>query len=164
MFFLANTTDQDDKISSSKDQKLVCSSSSWIKDLDIIISKPLIKGSVASSLVPPASSGHRDMHHISFLANPNHNATNHLPFMEIHESLRSSSSELHLEEEDLDIPWSELRLKGKIGAGIFFHRFSFSHFKVKWYSELPSFIKWMLTKSVSQVHLGLFTLLTGVAL
>ena len=68
----------------------------------MIISKPLVKCSVTSSPIPP--SGHTDIHYISFLANPKH-----LPFMEVRESsISKSSSELHPEEEDLDISWSEL--------------------------------------------------------
>jgi len=40
--------------------------------------------------------------------------------MELNQSIPSkSNNQLHLEEEDLDVPWSELLLKNKIGSGTF---------------------------------------------
>ncbi|KAJ6428838.1 hypothetical protein OIU84_020485 [Salix udensis] len=51
---------------------------------------------------------------------PKRAATNNLLFMEVNQSILSkSSNQLHLEEEDLIVPWDELLLKNKIGSGSF---------------------------------------------
>ncbi|XP_002530885.3 serine/threonine-protein kinase CTR1 [Ricinus communis] len=63
---------------------------------------------------------HRDPYSISVTSNPKPDATNNQLFLDANQSFVSrSSSELHLEEEDLDIPWSELVIKEKIGEGSF---------------------------------------------
>ncbi|KAF9676585.1 hypothetical protein SADUNF_Sadunf08G0017600 [Salix dunnii] len=51
------------------------------------------------------------------ISNPNRVATNNLLFVEVNQSILSTSSnQLHLEEEDLIVPWNELLLKNKIGS------------------------------------------------
>ncbi|KAG5239603.1 serine/threonine-protein kinase [Salix suchowensis] len=79
----------------------------------------------------PTSSNNRDTSSSSALpvrqkytdpviSNPNRAATNNLLFMEVNQSILSkSSNQLHLEEEDLIVPWDELLLKNKIGSGSF---------------------------------------------
>uniref|UniRef100_A0A6N2LPW4 non-specific serine/threonine protein kinase n=1 Tax=Salix viminalis TaxID=40686 RepID=A0A6N2LPW4_SALVM len=79
----------------------------------------------------PTSSNNRDTSSSSALpvrqkytdpviSNPKRAATNNLLFMEVNQSILSkSSNQLHLEEEDLIVPWDELLLKNKIGSGSF---------------------------------------------
>lgn len=56
---------------------------------------------------------------VSVFFNPKSDVSNYQLFLEANQSFASkSSSELHLDEDDLDIPWSELDLKEKIGEGI----------------------------------------------
>ncbi|KAF2318412.1 hypothetical protein GH714_006844 [Hevea brasiliensis] len=56
----------------------------------------------------------------SVFSNPKSDASNYQLFLQANKSfVNKSSSELHLEEDDLDIPWSELDLKEKIGEGSF---------------------------------------------
>ncbi|OAY38948.1 serine/threonine-protein kinase CTR1 isoform X2 [Manihot esculenta] len=57
---------------------------------------------------------------VSVFFNPKSDVSNYQLFLEANQSFASkSSSELHLDEDDLDIPWSELDLKEKIGEGSF---------------------------------------------
>ncbi|XP_061975812.1 serine/threonine-protein kinase CTR1-like isoform X2 [Populus nigra] len=56
-----------------------------------------------------------------------------------------SNNQLHLEEEDLDVPWSELLLKKKIGSGIFHLNFGRT-------SQLHDMVAIDISASPSPVH------------
>ncbi|KDP45024.1 hypothetical protein JCGZ_01524 [Jatropha curcas] len=92
------------------------------KDLYVVNSvsdsNSLMKGPIPlSPLLPP---GHMDTYSSSLFSNLKPDASNNQLFVEANQLIISkSSSELHLEEEDLEIPWSELDLKEKIGEGSF---------------------------------------------
>lgn len=99
------------------------------KDLQVLNSSSLFlilinsKNLVEEGSFPPScilTIGCRDVNLISIYFNPKTDTTNNLSFVWKNQSGKSKSSgELHLEEEDLDVPWNELVLKEKIGAGIF---------------------------------------------
>ncbi|CAK7325312.1 unnamed protein product [Dovyalis caffra] len=73
------------------------------------------KGSNAPSSVLPVRQKFTD----PVISNPKPVGTSNFSLVEINQSMVSkSSNQLHLEEEDLDVPWSELLLKKKIGSGI----------------------------------------------
>ncbi|XP_011032808.1 PREDICTED: serine/threonine-protein kinase CTR1-like isoform X2 [Populus euphratica] len=98
--------DEDDKFISrlSKDKKNLLPTSSNNRDT-----------SLSSSVLPV-----RQKYTDPVISNPKRVATNNLLFMELNQSIPSkSNNQLHLEEEDLVVPWSELLLKNKIGSGSF---------------------------------------------
>uniref|UniRef100_A0A3N7FIB5 non-specific serine/threonine protein kinase n=1 Tax=Populus trichocarpa TaxID=3694 RepID=A0A3N7FIB5_POPTR len=100
------TIDEDDKFISrlGKDKKNLLPTSSNNRDT-----------SLSSSVLPV-----RQKYTDPVVSNPKRVATNNLLFMELNQSIPSkSNNQLHLEEEDLDVPWSELLLKNKIGSGSF---------------------------------------------
>ncbi|KAI5578337.1 hypothetical protein BDE02_08G021400 [Populus trichocarpa] len=100
------TIDEDDKFISrlGKDKKNLLPTSSNNRD-----------ASLSSSVLPV-----RQKYTDPVVSNPKRVATNNLLFMELNQSIPSkSNNQLHLEEEDLDVPWSELLLKNKIGSGSF---------------------------------------------
>ncbi|KAB5544055.1 hypothetical protein DKX38_012167 [Salix brachista] len=97
--------DEDDKFISrlSKDKKNLLPTSSNNRD-------------TSSSSALPVRQKYTD----PVISNPKRAATNNLLFMEVNQSILSkSSNQLHLEEEDLIVPWDELLLKNKIGSGSF---------------------------------------------
>uniref|UniRef100_A0A2P2L5V9 non-specific serine/threonine protein kinase n=2 Tax=Rhizophora mucronata TaxID=61149 RepID=A0A2P2L5V9_RHIMU len=91
---------------------------SSIPQLDIINSKHLVRGQIMPS--PMLSTRHGHASPVSIFANPKHDRTDIMWSMEENKSVISnSSSELHLEDKDFDIQWSDLTLKEEIGAGSF---------------------------------------------
>lgn len=100
------TIDEDDKFISrlGKDKNNLLPTSSNNRDT-----------SLSSSVLPV-----RQKYTDPVISNPKRVATNNLLFMELNQSIPSkSNNQLRLEEEDLDVPWSELLLKNKIGSGSF---------------------------------------------
>ncbi|KAL3642663.1 copper transport protein ctr1 [Castilleja foliolosa] len=104
---------------------------SWIKvhGKDQLLSRPsnaqnvvssanMLKGSIPLKFIPPI--GHKEAHpHISLL-DPRINISKDMRFGEGGQSVASrATSEFTFEVDDLNIPWSDLVLKERIGAGSF---------------------------------------------
>ncbi|PNT18311.1 hypothetical protein POPTR_010G234700v4 [Populus trichocarpa] len=84
--------------------------------LNVVKTKNFVEGPNVPSSILPVKKKHTD----PVISNPKPVATNNLLFMEINQTILSkSNNQLHLEEEDFDVPWSELLLKKKIGSGSF---------------------------------------------
>ncbi|KAF8403220.1 hypothetical protein HHK36_011319 [Tetracentron sinense] len=82
-----------------------------------ISSKNLVKDPIPLKHIPP--NGHRNVQSILAFSDPRPDTTKDPRFIEGNSLVLSiSSSELSLDVEDLDISWSDLVLKEKIGAGI----------------------------------------------
>ncbi|GFQ00099.1 serine/threonine-protein kinase ctr1 [Phtheirospermum japonicum] len=115
--------------SSSNREEIV--TNSWIKvhGKDQLLSRPsnaqnvissanMLKGSIPLKLIPPI--GHKEVQpHISLL-DPRINTSKDARFGEGGQSVASrATSEFTFEVDDLNIPWSDLVLKERIGAGSF---------------------------------------------
>ncbi|XP_011024257.1 PREDICTED: serine/threonine-protein kinase CTR1-like isoform X1 [Populus euphratica] len=84
--------------------------------LNVVKMKNFVEGPNVPSSILPVKKKHTD----PVISNPKPVATDNLLLMEINQTILSkSNNQLHLKEEDLDVPWSELLLKKKIGSGSF---------------------------------------------
>ncbi|KAJ6900766.1 hypothetical protein NC652_026769 [Populus alba x Populus x berolinensis] len=84
--------------------------------LNVVNMKNFVEGPNVPSSILPVKKKHTD----PVISNPKPVTSNNLLFMEINQTILSkSNNQLHLEEDDLDVPWSELLLKKKIGSGSF---------------------------------------------
>ncbi|KAH8497436.1 hypothetical protein H0E87_019920 [Populus deltoides] len=110
--------------------------------LNVVKTKNFVEGPNVPSSILPVKKKHTD----PVISNPKPVATNNLLFMEINQTILSkSNNQLHLEEEDLDVPWSELLLKKKIGSGIFHLNFGRT-------SQLHDMVAIDISASPSRVH------------
>jgi len=110
--------------------------------LNVVKTKNFVEGPNVPSSILPVKKKHTD----PVISNPKPVATNNLLFMEINQTILSkSNNQLHLEEEDLDVPWSELLLKKKIGSGIFQLNFGRT-------SQLHDMVAIDISASPSRVH------------
>ncbi|KAL6574944.1 copper transport protein ctr1 [Orobanche minor] len=84
---------------------------------NVVSSGNMLKGSIPLKLIPPI--GHNSVQpHISLL-DPKINRSKDMRFGEGGQSIAFKTSEYTFEVDDLNIPWSELVLKERIGAGSF---------------------------------------------
>ncbi|KAL3628365.1 copper transport protein ctr1 [Castilleja foliolosa] len=103
---------------------------SWIKvhGKDQLLSRPnaqnvlssanMLKSSIPLNLIPPI--GHKEVHPHIFLLDPRINTSKDTRFGEGGQSVASrATSEFTFEVDDLNIPWSDMVLKERIGAGSF---------------------------------------------
>lgn len=82
---------------------------------NVVSSGNMLKGSIPLKLIPPI--GHNSVQpHISLL-DPRINRSKDIRFGEGGQSIASKTSEYTFEVDDLNIPWSDLVLKERIGAG-----------------------------------------------
>ncbi|KAJ6892567.1 hypothetical protein NC651_025693 [Populus alba x Populus x berolinensis] len=110
--------------------------------LNVVNTKNFVEGPNVPSSILPVKKKHTD----PVISNPKPVTTNNLLFMEINQTILSkSNNQLHLEEEDLDVPWSELLLKKKIGSGIFHLNFGRT-------SQLHDMVAIDISASPSRVH------------
>ncbi|KAL8039661.1 hypothetical protein ABFX02_10G050500 [Erythranthe guttata] len=84
---------------------------------DVISSTNLVKGSIPLKLIPPT--GNHAIHPLISLLNPRVVTNNDMMFGEGGQLVSSRRSEFTFDVDDLNIPWSDLVLKEKIGAGSF---------------------------------------------
>ncbi|CAI0410676.1 unnamed protein product [Linum tenue] len=82
----------------------------------VINSRNVDKGGIQSSHL--LMTGHQDVHPVSVFSNNIPGTSDHKWYMES-KQMKHSSNDLHLEDEDLDIRWSELVVREKIGEGSF---------------------------------------------
>ncbi|KAI3471857.1 hypothetical protein Pfo_028510 [Paulownia fortunei] len=84
---------------------------------DIISSTDIVKGSIPLKLIPPI--GHKDVHPLISQLDPRVNTSKDTRFGEGGQLVPSKTSEFTFDIDDLNIPWSDLVLKERIGAGSF---------------------------------------------
>ncbi|XAR52284.1 Non-specific serine/threonine protein kinase, partial [Bertholletia excelsa] len=90
---------------------------SFDPSLNVGSSTNLVKGSIPGQIPP---SGYQEVQPIIACSDPRPDEAHNLRLKESnHMVTRQSSHEFSLEDEDLDIPWSELVLREKIGSGSF---------------------------------------------
>ncbi|XP_061975815.1 serine/threonine-protein kinase CTR1-like isoform X5 [Populus nigra] len=114
--------------------------------LNVVKTENFVEGPNEGPNVPSSILPVKKKHTDPVISNPKPVATNNLLFMEINQTIPSkSNNQLHLEEEDLDVPWSELLLKKKIGSGIFHLNFGRT-------SQLHDMVAIDISASPSPVH------------
>lgn len=84
---------------------------------EVVGSTNMVKHSIPLKLLPPA--GHTNSQSIVSFLDPRMDTSKNARFGEGCQSVPSQSSEYTFEVDDLNIPWSDLVLKEKIGAGSF---------------------------------------------
>lgn len=85
---------------------------------EVINSKNIVKHSVPLNLIPPI--GHENAQSIISLLDPRVNTSKDTRFGEGGQLFPSNSSGFTFDVDDLNIPWSDLEIKDRIGAGIIF--------------------------------------------
>ncbi|KAK6140084.1 hypothetical protein DH2020_026082 [Rehmannia glutinosa] len=84
---------------------------------NVVSSANMIKGSIPLKLIPPI--GHKEVQPLISLLDPRINTSKGTMFGEGGQSVPSKTREYTFEVDDLNIPWSDLVLKERIGAGSF---------------------------------------------
>ncbi|KAL0410053.1 UNVERIFIED_CONTAM: Serine/threonine-protein kinase CTR1 [Sesamum latifolium] len=84
---------------------------------DVLSSMNVVEGSIPLNLIPPF--GHKDVQPLIPPLDPILHTTRHMRFDERGRLVPSKTSEFTFEVDDLNIPWSDLVLKERIGAGSF---------------------------------------------
>ncbi|KAL0309584.1 UNVERIFIED_CONTAM: Serine/threonine-protein kinase CTR1 [Sesamum radiatum] len=84
---------------------------------DVLSSMNVVEGSIPLNLIPPF--GHKDVQPLIPPLDLGVHRTNHMRFGERGQLVPSKTSEFTFEIDDLNIPWSDLVLKERIGAGSF---------------------------------------------
>lgn len=85
---------------------------------DVVRSANMVRGSIPLKLIPPT--GHEDVHPLISLLNRRVNTNKGTGFGEGGQLVSSKTSGFSFDVDDLIIPWSDLILKERIGAGIIF--------------------------------------------